>query len=482
MGGWMDGCEWMYTDCDQVQLARLIGQLHYSAMTAGCEDSAAELRDMHVRMLMSGDELQQVNGIRSLPDFARHDSAAVAAHIERCCGELVRLLHPSTGAGGMEDSTRLHLLDAFVFVVPAFVRRLDEDVLQNEVGISGGAPLTHQVQHPKTLQGLNHSRVSACFVDAVCKLLELATETRQQRWVAEGSKPSTVDAGVLPPIPGAPDREDFLSSGLWSSSPTTEAKAKRSLEEKYVDAALAVVRMSHGDQRGPKTAEQEGRIERAMGPWRVMIASPFIHRALCSGLAALGRQLTVETSPGRWAPAPAAAQDVLKRVLEECSQKPAGLAAGDKRRICEWSWSRQMEGGPQAIRLHCQLPMILTAISPQWEGRIFWLQAMQAAYNGYLAERRVELADGTWRISEDGLQVEIAGAAKAFPCSVAIVDPLSLAYQLPAALRLFQEVGELWAEALVRLCMHTCMHAYKHTYAYIHTYIQIHAHPTEWNP
>ena len=206
MDGWMDGYEWMYTDCDQVQLARLIGQLHYSAMTAGCEDSAAELRDMHVRMLMSGDELQQVNGIRSLPDFARHDSAAVAAHIERCCGELVRLLHPSTGAGGMEDSTRLHLLDAFVFVVPAFVRRLDEDVLQNEVGISGGAPLTHQVQHPKTLQGLNHSRVSACFVDAVCKLLELATETRQQRWVAEGSKPSTADAGVLPPIPGAPDR------------------------------------------------------------------------------------------------------------------------------------------------------------------------------------------------------------------------------------------------------------------------------------
>ena len=96
----MDGYEWVYTDCDQVQLARLIGQLHYSAMTAGCEDSAAELRDMHVRMLMSGDELQQVNGIRSLPDFARHDSAAVAAHIERCCGELVRLLHPSTGAGG----------------------------------------------------------------------------------------------------------------------------------------------------------------------------------------------------------------------------------------------------------------------------------------------------------------------------------------------------------------------------------------------
>ena len=29
------------------------------------------------------------------------------------------------------------------------------------------------------------------------------------------------------------------------------------------------------------------------------------------------------------------------------------------------------------------------------------------------------------------------------------MDPLSLAYQLPAALRLFHEAGLLWAEALV---------------------------------
>jgi len=33
--------------------------------------------------------------------------------------------------------------------------------------------------------------------------------------------------------------------------------------------------------------------------------------------------------------------------------------------------------------------------------------------------------------------------------AAAIVDPLSLAYQLPAALRLFHEAGLLWAEALV---------------------------------
>lgn len=38
----------------------------------------------------------------------------------------------------------------------------------------------------------------------------------------------------------------------------------------------------------------------------------------------------------------------------------------------------------------------------------------QAAYNGYLAERRVELADGTWKISEDGIQVEIPGAKNTF--------------------------------------------------------------------
>ena len=55
---------------------------------------------------------------------------------------------------------------------------------------------------------------------------------------------------------------------------------------------------------------------------------------------------------------------------------------------------------------------------------------MQAAYNGYLAERRVELADGTWKISEDGTQVEIPRAKRAFQCCIPIVDPLSLAYQV----------------------------------------------------
>jgi len=77
------------------------------------------------------------------------------------------------------------------------------------------------------------------------------------------------------------------------------------------------------------------------------------------------------------------------------------------------------------------------------------MHAMQASYNGYLAERRVELADGTWKISEDGSQIEIPGAKKPFHCATPIVDPLSLAYQLPAALRLFHESGLLWAEALV---------------------------------
>jgi hypothetical protein len=74
---------------------------------------------------------------------------------------------------------------------------------------------------------------------------------------------------------------------------------------------------------------------------------------------------------------------------------------------------------------------------------------MAAAYNGYLASLRVELVDGTWNISEDGLHVEVAGVGQSFECSKPIVDPLCLAYQLPAALRLFHQAKVLWAEALV---------------------------------
>ena len=47
----------------------------------------------------------------------------------------------------------------------------------------------------------------------------------------------------------------------------------------------------------------------------------------------------------------------------------------------------------------------------------------------------------TRAISEDGCQVELPGAKEPFSCSTSIVDPLSLAYQFPAALRLFHESG-----------------------------------------
>ena len=45
--------------------------------------------------------------------------------------------------------------------------------------------------------------------------------------------------------------------------------------------------------------------------------------------------------------------------------------------------------------------------------------------------------------------MEIPGAPRSFDCCNTMVDPLSLAYQLPAALRLFHEANVLWAEALV---------------------------------
>lgn len=439
-----------HKDSDQVQLARLIGQLHYSATTAGCSDAAGELRAIHIRMLRSGDELQQINSIKSLPDFTRHDSMPVAAHIEKCCELLVEIL--CDNAAAMPDSTRLHLLESFVYVVPSFVRRSDEDILQHEVGVSGGTALTHQIQHPKTLQGLDSRRISAAMHSAVCRLLEAATQARQDKWLADGGPHRASEAGGsggLPPIPAAPDRDDMTTQGLWNASPTAEAKTKRTLEERYVDAALAVVRMCGRDRRRRFTAQELVNVARAMGPWRVMIACSFIHRALASGLAALSRQVIALDDHGKREPAPDVAQDVIKGILEACTEKPRDLAYDEKGKLCEWSWSQQLSGGPQAVKFHCQLPIILTAISRDWSGLHFWMHAMQAAYNGYLAERRVELADGTWRISEDGCQVELPGAKSPFSCSTAIVDPLSLAYQFPAALRLFHESGVLWAEALV---------------------------------
>ena len=281
-----------HKDSDQVQLARLIGQLHYSATTAGCSDAAGELRAIHIRMLRSGDELQQINSIKSLPDFTRHDSMPVAAHIEKCCELLVEIL--CDNAAAMPDSTRLHLLESFVYVVPSFVRRSDEDILQHEVGVSGGTALTHQIQHPKTLQGLDSRRISAAMHSAVCRLLEAATQARQDKWLADGGPHRASEAGGsggLPPIPAAPDRDDMTTQGLWNASPTAEAKTKRTLEERYVDAALAVVRMCGRDRRRRFTAQELVNVARAMGPWRVMIACSFIHRALASGLAALSRQV-----------------------------------------------------------------------------------------------------------------------------------------------------------------------------------------------
>ena len=133
--------------------------------------------------------------------------------------------------------------------------------------------------------------------------------------------------------------------------------------------------------------------------------------------------------------------------LQECTEKPKDLLPGQVVQIYEWGWEKLIE--EMHIKLYCQLPIVLTAISPEWEGRSFWMDVMKAAYNAYLAERRVELAEGSWCISEDGVHIQIVGGKKPFKCTGPIVDPLSLAFQLPAALRLFHESGLVWAEALV---------------------------------
>jgi hypothetical protein len=378
-----------HKDVDKVQLARLVGQLHYSAMTAGCHDAAKELRNIHLTMLNSADELQQVNSIKSLPDFARYDSAAVAQHVEQCCRTLVKLLCDQSSS--FSQHTRLHLLDSFVCIVPSFVRRLDEDHLQNEIGVGGGAALRTQVQHAKSLQGLETKRITCALHDAVCTLLEAAIKARQKSVddaAASKSGPS------LPPIPAAPDREDLILSGLWLSS-NSEAKAKRTLEERYVDAARAIARMCQGEQHSSRRADP---FTRAMGPWRTMIECKWMHPALASGLAALSRLFLREVSPGQWEPAPECVQEVLKLALETCTEKNKDLKYDEKCKVCSWSWSHQLKRPSQAVKLHCQLPIILTAIEREWEGRLFWLHAMKAAYNCYLAGRRVELADSTWSI------------------------------------------------------------------------------------
>jgi hypothetical protein len=170
-----------------------------------------------------------------------------------------------------------------------------------------------QVLHPKTLQGLDRHHISFTLHDAVCKLLEAANKARQAKWVADGGHSKAADPLALPPIPAPAEREDM--SGLWGPSPS-ETKVKRTLEEKYVDAALSVVSMLHGERRGRKTPEQIKHISRSMGLWQVMIECKFVHRAMCAGLAALSMHLTAEVAPGIWEPAPAVGQDVVKRILE----------------------------------------------------------------------------------------------------------------------------------------------------------------------
>jgi hypothetical protein len=63
------------------------------------------------------------------------------------------------------------------------------------------------------------------------------------------------------------------------------------------------------------------------------------------------RQVIALDDHGKREPAPDVAQDVIKGILEACTEKPRDLAYDEKGKLCEWSWSQQLSGGPQVLRL-----------------------------------------------------------------------------------------------------------------------------------
>uniref|UniRef100_A0A7S4K7H8 Uncharacterized protein n=1 Tax=Guillardia theta TaxID=55529 RepID=A0A7S4K7H8_GUITH len=420
-----------HPDVDQVKLAQLLGQLHYSASNSGC-DVASEIRAMHLDLLSSNEDPQiKLSAIKSIPDFARHESEEVIAHVERCC---VILAEEITANGSSDKNT---FEDAFIFAIPSLFRQADEDIVHSEIGVPGGASLSHQVLHLKTLQGISKHCVTKKMLNAVCTIMEHAIKNREKMERRNSCRRTSSSLNLSAD-------EWSLQSGLWhvSSAERLSKGKKKTIEERYMEAALAVFR--GGEMHDWSHAAR---------PWKAMIECLIFHVYLCGFLPSLCRLLINLRGEAKTA-ALEAFHPVIQDILEVCSSMPGDVKENflNPAIVCAWSWNDQRTSN-LSVKLHCQLPIILSVIPSTWERRLCWLRAMQASYSAYLAQRHVELPDGVWKVSEDGSYITVKDGMK-MVFGPPITDPIALAYQFPAALRLCKEAGVAWAEALV---VYKCM-------------------------
>ncbi|EKX54587.1 hypothetical protein GUITHDRAFT_132284 [Guillardia theta CCMP2712] len=192
---------------------------------------------------------------------------------------------------------------------------------------------------------------------------------------------------------------DLLSS---NEDPQIKLSAIKTIEERYMEAALAVFR--GGEMHDWSHAAR---------PWKAMIECLIFHVYLCGFLPSLCRLLI--NLRGEAVKALEAFHPVIQDILEVCSSMPGDVKENflNPAIVCAWSWNDQRTSN-LSVKLHCQLPIILSVIPSTWERRLCWLRAMQASYSAYLAQRHVELPDGVWKVSEDGSYITVKEAGVAW--------------------------------------------------------------------
>jgi len=412
---------------DRVHLASLIGKIYYAAASSGSSVSI-ELRQLHISLLAKGSEQQRVNAIDALADIARLETMEASAHVEECC----RLLEESITMAEVPPA----LLESVVVVIPTLFRLPDEDILHSDVGVRGGAALTHQIQHNKTPQGLHH--VSSGLLQSLCSILTTAIVSFQDK----STSPST---GVH--IPKRRNSTEPVT-GLMLVSGDPAPKIRKSREDNYVSAALAVLRAAGKEQWDAINA-----------PWDALVKCCAFRGALCAGLPLLCRQLAIGppgTPHGR--EAIPAAQSYLQSALNYCISIPPTFAANpSKKEVLLWTWKHMAAADSEHIgqtaspivKLLCQLPSILSAIDGTWPDRKQWVRVMHAAYAAYFADRGHQFEGEDWTVTETQVLID----AEVIKEDTKISDPLALAYQLPAAIRLSKEEKIPWPEA-IRLHMY----------------------------
>jgi len=420
-----------HADADREELAGQVGQLYYSASLAGSA-AAEELMEIHSRLLQSGSTQQRLNAVHSIEVIARYDDEETAVYVQECILELRPLLVEEDGesaAAGVDADGIARLRDALVFITPLLFRCPEEHSSASPVE-SIQASVSAATRAARTIQGMRVEHVREVTLSAMAEIMGAAIERPT-------ASPTSPDPRHSRSSFERPLHEPFVAPIVHQHN---AAGGKRSREERFVEAGLALMRVAGPDSWRLISAA-----------WTPMLHNPSFHSALAGALPHLCKLLTEDHA----APAPPDSQEFLRACLVTCVQLKDvvpmedtgdGVLLEESADAVLWLMKTQAEK-PHLAKLLGQLPIVLTAIDETWPERIRWVRVMTAVYTAYLAEQRLKLPGAVWTVGQDG-SVDIGGhtfSENDFPIS----DSLALAYQLPAAVRICRQEQFMWSKALV---------------------------------